>query len=117
MNDFRDALIKRGVVSGSQLAEHLKSPAVIFFFAGGGRPYAELRFWDDIGDMSVSKHWPPQSHMTLGEIRRETVEAAKNEAANALALPNWTRAPFSNCWLPAGVLTEARQEFLGPEAA
>lgn len=112
-NLFREALIRKGVNNGVQLARYLESPAVIFFLTKDWKPYAELRFRNDGGAISVSRIWPPRSGMSLSEIRRETVETAKQQAASSLALPHWTGAPFSNCWLPSGLLAKARQELLG----
>jgi hypothetical protein len=110
-NVFEDALVRQGVTSGSQLAERLESPAAIFFFAGG-RPYAELRYWDSSGAMSVSKHWPRYPNMTVAACRKKTVEAAQNEAKELLGLEEWSRSPFPNCWLPSSVVEEARRMFM-----
>lgn len=113
-NVFRDALAEAGITSGSQLAERMHTPAAIFFLVGQGRPYAELRFWDANGVITAHRHWPNSSRMTVATARRRTVEAAQAEAAKLLALPEWGKSPFSNCWLPLDVLQEARKEFLEP---
>lgn len=121
-NVFEAALIRRGIVSSVQLAERLESPAMIFFFAGPKvrRPHAELRYWDDKGREQVSEHWPPFLDMTLSACRRKTVGAAQNEAAEVLGLSQWSRSPFSNCWLPSDIVAEAHRRFMGetePETA
>jgi len=112
-NVFREALVEAGITSGAQLAEHLKAPAVIFFFAGKDkRPHAELRWWDAQRSMKVSNHWPNSPLMTVGTARRRTVEAARQEAQVYLSIFEWSRSPFSNCWLPTENLQRARKEFL-----
>lgn len=112
-NVFQEELIRRGITSGSQLAERLSAPAAIFFFAGGPRPYAELWHWDGEGGRTVSTHWPRFPNMTLTASRKKTVEAAQNEAAKDLGLVQWSRSPFSNCWLPTRIVDEARAQFMG----
>lgn len=113
---FRRALEDHGITSGSMLADHMEAPAVIFFFGGRGKPYAELRVWDGQGDMVTRKFQSPYPNMSMAEARRKTVAAAREEAKEMLGLEGWTKSPFDNCWLPQEVLLKAREEFLGESA-
>lgn len=111
-NVFRQRLLELGIVSGQDLAQRMKSPAVIFFFGREPNVRAELVTWDSEGEISVSEHWPRYRNMTMAAMRRKTVEAAQKEAGERLGLGEWTRAPFDNCWLPTGVLEDARRKFM-----
>jgi hypothetical protein len=118
VTDFREALIAAGITNGTLLAEHMQAPAAIFFLVGrSGLPVAELRSWDDQRRKTVSLHRPDSHRMSTGDARRMTVEAAKAEALKRLSVMGWSRAPFSNCWLPTDVLKAARREFLGEQDA
>lgn len=115
-NVFQDALIRRGITNGNQLAERMECPAVILFFAGPKvvTPYAELRYWDDQGREQVSRHEPPFRDASISAMRRKMVLAAQNKAREVLGLEGWARSPFPNCWMPTDVLQAARERYMEP---
>lgn len=114
-NVFREALIREDIISGSDLADAMESPAVIFFFAGPrvDLPYAELWSWDGDGNRTVSKHEAKYRNMTLPAMRKKTVAEAQQEAQDRLHIFEWAKSPFDNCWLPQSVLSEARERYMG----
>lgn len=118
MNVFREALVGAGITNGIQLARRMGSPAVILFFAEGRLPvpYAELRYWDEKGHEQRSPHLPRHpTTMSMPAMRKKTVEEAQEKAMTALGLTEWSRGPFSNCWLPTEYLQAARERYMDSE--
>lgn len=114
-NVFRDILVKFGITTGLQLAEHVQCPAVILFRAGDrvAVPHAELRYWDETGMEQISMHLPRHpTTMSMAAMRRKTVEEAQGKATEELGLAEWSRSPFPNCWMPSEYLRKARERYM-----
>jgi hypothetical protein len=109
--NFREVLATKGILSGGDLGEYLEAKAVIYFLMAGGDPRAELRHWaDGLHDVLTFRPEHPRT-MSVGAMRRKTVEAAQEEALKLLGIKEWSRSPFSNCWFPTDTLTLAYEEF------
>lgn len=115
-NVFRDALAEVGIKNGIQLAERLECPAVIIFLAGPHLkvPHAELRIWEEGKERHFTFSPRHPGTMSVAAMRRKTVEEAQEKAKETLGPTEWSRAPFSNCWMPSRYLQEARQRYYDP---
>lgn len=94
---LRLALAQKGITNGLKLARFLNSPGVIFFFRGQdgwADSRAELRLLD-VGDRISFE--PEEGEV---EVRRACVDKAMETGSRLLEVEGWSRAPYSNCWLP-----------------
>lgn len=116
-----EMLEARGITSGRKLAKHTEAQAVIYFLlrdaeGHGNDPRAELHFRVTMPDQDpkwmVRQYRPDTRHgsMSVRDMRMETTERAQDDAGDLLGLNEWTKAPFSNCWLPVESMNRMRQE-------
>jgi hypothetical protein len=106
--ELRQALAKKGITSGLKLARFLKSPAVIFFLRGDdwSDAHAELRI---LGSGEILTFYPlPDDE----RIREACVDQAVETARDLTGVFEWSKAPFSNCWLPSDDVEYLHEEFL-----
>jgi hypothetical protein len=106
--ELREALSKKGITNGAKLARYLRSPGVIFFLRGRDgweNAYAELRLLD-AGD---SLTFPARADDS--KVREACVDRAVDEARQILGIFEWSKAPFSNCWLPSEDIERLHEEF------
>jgi len=111
--ELREALKAKGITNGRRLAEHLKCP-VIFFIVSRENRYlrAELHY-QRYGDPKVLVRTPDAGLEGLSQKRANAVEKARVAAEGlcTLAADDWSRAPFSNCWIPTEKLSQLHEEF------
>lgn len=106
---LRVALAEKGIRSGRELADYLGSEAEIFFVRGGDDwegAHAVLKFEKD-GRKERRKFFPTSHEYH----REECLSQAKADAARELGIQEWSRAPFSNCWLPSEDVARVHEEF------
>lgn len=112
--ELREALKAKGITSGQRLAEYLGSPAVIFFIMNDASRYkrAELVYTKD-GRREILVRAPARGLETLTEKRNSAVERARVAAEGLIPYgrDDWSRAPFSNCWLPTEMISKLHEEF------
>lgn len=107
---LRKALNDKGITNGRKLAEYLDSKGVIFFARGRGgweNSHAELRFRDKAGQEQRSTFRPNGS----GAVREQCVQDAMHDGFMELGVDSWSKAPFSNCWLPSEDVSRVHEEF------
>lgn len=107
--ELREALKAHGIHNGRRLAEHLKCP-VIFFVVSKNNRYlrAELVCGND-----VLVRAPERGLTGLSQKRSSAVERARvaAEGLTPYGRDDWSRAPFSNCWVPTEKLSQLHEEF------
>lgn len=106
--ELRAALEHKGITNGAKLARYLKSEAVIFFLRGRDgweNAHAELRLLDS-GETLEFYPMPGDDR-----IREACVDRAVDAARDATGVFEWSRAPFSNCWLPSEDIEDLHEEF------
>lgn len=106
---IRESLAERGITSGWELAEHLGSKGAIFFIRGKDgweNAHAELRYTED-GRTRRSTYRPRGT----GAVRQQCVEDAMADGWEHLGVDSWSKAPFSNCWLPSEDISRLYEEF------
>lgn len=105
--ELRNALQKKGVTNGLRLAKFLDCEAVIFFLRGKewGSARAELRLLDT-GEVQTFRALPDDER-----VRESCVDRAVEAAREATGVYEWSKAPFSNCWLPSDAVEDLHEEF------
>lgn len=96
--ELRQALSKKGVTSGAKLARFVGSEAVIFFLVGRdgwNSAHAELRLLKE--GRSLTFFAQPGDE----RVREACVDRAVDVAREITGVFEWSKAPFSNCWLPS----------------
>jgi hypothetical protein len=105
--ELREALSKKGITSGAKLARFLKSSGVIFFLRGEGgweNARAELRLPDR---ETLTFYALPEDE----RVREACVDRAVDVAREVTGIFEWSKAPFSNCWLPSDDIERLHEEF------
>lgn len=114
---LREALKARGITNGLRLAEHLDSP-VIFFVTSQRNNYvrAELHYVR-YGKRESLVRSPDAGTTGLAQKRASAVERARVAAEGLCSYPreDWSRGPFSNCWLPTEMVAKLHEEFEGSQ--
>lgn len=109
---IREELAKEGITNGRKLADHLGSKGAIFFVQGGGSwqdAHAELRYRE--GGTEHRTQYPPKAPGRPGAVRQQCVDDAMADAFEKLGVDSWSKAPFSNCWLPSEDVSRVHEEF------
>lgn len=111
--ELREALKTHGITNGRRLAEHLKCP-VIFFVVSRNNHYlrAELHY-ERYGEAKSLVRTPDSGLSGLSQKRNNAVERARvaAEGLTEYTREDWSRAPFSNCWVPTEKLSQLHEEF------
>lgn len=111
--ELKAALREQGVTNGRKLADRLDCP-VIFFVVSERNRYmrAELHY-AQYGDRKVLVRTPDTGLEGLSSKRANAVEKAKlaAEGITRYGRDGWSRAPFSNCWIPTEKLSELHEQF------
>lgn len=112
--ELREALKAKGITNGRRLAEYLQSPVVIFFITSQKNNFvrAELVYTQS-GEKKSLVRTPETGMNGLSQKRANAVERAR-VAAEGLCdygREDWSRAPFSNCWLPTEMIAKLHKEF------
>lgn len=104
--ELRQVLKERGIYNGLRLAEHLECPVI--FFVVGQYLRAELHY----GDQFLVRT-PEAGLAGLSRKRNSAVEQARvaAEEVTRYSRDDWSRAPFSNCWMPTEKLSQLHEEF------
>jgi hypothetical protein len=112
--ELREALKAKGITNGRRLAEHLGSPVVIFFVTSQKNNFvrAEL-LYDQYGESKSLVRSPGAGTSGLSQKRASAVERARVAAEGLCkySRDDWSRAPFSNCWLPTEMISKLHEEF------
>lgn len=106
---IREALAEKGITNGRMLADYLGSEGVIFFVRGTGgwdKARAELRYKED--GKEKRRNYRPKEFL---DVRYQCVADAQDDAAELLGIESWSKAPFSNCWLPSEDVSKVHEEF------
>jgi len=105
--ELRRALSQKGITSGLKLAKYLGSPGVIFFVRGEswGDARAELRLLKE-GEIHTFHVLPEDER-----VREDCVDRAVDAARGLTGVYEWSKAPFSNCWLPSELVEELHEDF------
>jgi hypothetical protein len=107
---LREALAKKGIKSGLELADYLGSKGAIVFVRGRGdwmNARAELVYRDLDGKRRREVFRPEE----VVEVRQQCVDDAMDDGWTRLGIDSWSRAPFSNCWLPSEDVQRIHEEF------
>jgi hypothetical protein len=113
--ELREALKAKGITNGRRLAEYLGSPVVIFFVTSQKNNFvrAELLYEDPYGEPKSLVRSPGAGTNGLSQKRASAVERARVAAEGLCTYgrDDWSRAPFSNCWLPTEMISKLHEEF------
>lgn len=111
--ELREALKAKGITNGRRLSEYLDCP-VIFFVVSSRNNYlrAELHY-KQYGESKSLVRMPDPGLEGLSQKRLNAVNKARTAAEGLCALQpdEWSRSPFSNCWMPTEKLSQLHEEF------
>lgn len=115
--ELRQALRARGITNGRKLAEYMGSkdsgpePVIYFMVENDTQDVrAELHYVLD-GKPSTAVFEPDDDFEGISQLRRNCLNQAKQEAQEKLSIFEWSRSPFSNCWLPSDVISKVHEQF------
>jgi hypothetical protein len=106
--EIRKALSHKGITSGAKLARFLNAEGVIFFLRGPDwrDSHAELRLRET---GQVLEFYPQPGDERL---REACVDRAVDAACEITGIDEWSKAPYSNCWLPSKYVERLHEDFL-----
>ena len=112
--ELREALKAKGITSGWGLADYLKSPVMIFFVVSDRNRYVRAELVYTEGGRRKKLVRAPDAGLRVLSLRRANAVEKARVAAEGLCdygRDDWSRAPFSNCWLPTEMIAKLHEEF------
>lgn len=113
MPHTRDLLKLIGITNGKGFAHLGVAPSVIFFLARDRKNpnhldhRAEMHIFDEQGREEELKIFRPDKIGPVSLDRVSCVDKAKAYANDIIGEGEWSRTPFSNCWIPSESYEEA----------